>query len=169
VDRLTVQVAPREALFWLEIWGDCAAVETRLKAPLPAPCRATTHGDVRLIWWQPGVWLARLRLADQAVGLARLGAALADDGAVSDISGAFTRITVSGRAWRDLLMIGGVFDAEAPSFGPGSVAGTVIHHLPVHLDVIGETQLEAYIAPSYVADLLERWTTVAGRIAAAPS
>ncbi len=157
-DALTVQVAPREALFLLEIWGDPAAVETRLGAPLPASCRATAIDSARLIWWEPQTWLVRAPLADQAGALARLTAALADDGAVTDLSGAFTRIAVTGPGWRDLLMIGGVFDAESPSFGSGSVAATLIHHLPVRLDVIGETAVEAYVAPSYVGGLLHHWT-----------
>jgi heterotetrameric sarcosine oxidase gamma subunit len=154
---LTVQIAPREALFLLEVWGDAAAVETRLGAPLPAPCRASAIDGGRVIWWEPQTWLARVALADQAAALARLTDALGGDGTVTDVSGAYTRIAVSGPAWRDLMMIGGVFDAESPSFGPGSVAATVIHHLPVRLDVIGETAVEAYVAPSYAGDLLHHW------------
>jgi hypothetical protein len=64
-------------------------------------------------------------------------------------------------------MIGGVFDAESPSFGPGSMAGTVIHHMPVRLDVVSEGAVDAYVPPSYADDLLDHWRRSAARILAA--
>ena len=85
-----------------------------------------------------------------------LAAALQGRGAVTDVSGGFRRIRVHGPLWRELLMIGGVFDAEH-GFPVGSTAGTVIHHLPVRLDAVDAGTVDAYVAPSYAEELLHHW------------
>jgi heterotetrameric sarcosine oxidase gamma subunit len=132
-------------------------VERRLGLELPTAGKSITLTSARILWWEPKVWLVRgsdLDLAD----------ALADDGAAIDISGAFTRLRITGGAWRDLLMIGGVFDAESPAFAPGCIAGTVIHHLPVRLDVVDPQTVDAYTPPSYAAELAHHWETAARRM-----
>ncbi len=164
---LTVRRTEPEALFLVETWGCGAAVERRLAAAgiaAPAPCRSASAGDLRLMWWEPNTWLIRAPKPLRDETAVRLTEALAVDGAVTDVSGAFVRVRVEGALWRSLLMIGGVFDAESPSFGPGSVAGTVIHHLPVRLDVIDAGAADAYVPPSYAADLLHHWTAAAARL-----
>ncbi len=166
-ERLQVSIAPREALFLLEIWGEQVAVESRLEATLPLPCRSATAGTARTLWWEPETWLVRAPIAERDANLERLALVAGGDGAVTDISGALTRLRVEGPLWRDLLMIGGVFDAVSPTFGPGCVAGTVIHHLPVRLDVLSDSAIEAYVPPSYAEDLLHHWTRAAARLRAA--
>jgi len=163
-EGLQVRLAPREALFQLEIWGAMTAVEDRLQAALPLPCRSRTAGNARILWWEPGTWLVRAPIAEHVASLERLTLVAGGDGAVTDVSSAFTRLHVEGPLWRDLLMIGGVFDAEAPDFGPGCVAGTVIHHLPIRLDVLSDAVVEAYVPPSYAEDLLGHWTRASARI-----
>ena len=101
------------------------------------------------------------------VNYTRLNQALAEDGAATDISGGFLRQTLTGPAWRELLMISGVFDAEDPAFVPGCVAATVIAHTPVRLDVIGPDRVDAYVAPSQAGDLLALWTRAAARMTTA--
>src|SRR5277367_674605 len=71
-ERLQVRIAPRETLFLLEIWGDVAAVEDRLPATLPLPCRSWTAGNTRLLWWEPGTWLVRTPIAERDASLERL-------------------------------------------------------------------------------------------------
>lgn len=164
---LQLTVAAPQTLVALEIWGDGAAVQNRWGAALPAPCRSAWVGEQRVIWWEPNTWLLGAPLEALAQNEADLRGAVGADGAVTDLSGAFTRICVTGPLWRDLLMIGGVFDAESPGFGPGCIAGTVIHHLPVRLDVISDDAVNAYIAPSYAEDLLHHWTRAAARLQAA--
>jgi heterotetrameric sarcosine oxidase gamma subunit len=166
-DRLPIVVSPPETLLALEIWGDQAVVEHRLGAALPPSCRSATSGSRRLLWWEPGIWILRTTVEDRAALEPLLAPAVGDEGAVTDLSGGFIRIRISGRHWRDLLMIGGVFDAESPSFGPGSIAGTVIHHMPVRLDVVSEGAVDAYVPPSYADDLLDHWRRSAARILAA--
>jgi hypothetical protein len=63
------------------------------------------------------------------------------------------------------MMIGGVFDAESPAFGPDCIAGTVIHHPPVRPDVIDGKTVDAYTPPSYAAELAHHWKVAARRIA----
>jgi heterotetrameric sarcosine oxidase gamma subunit len=158
---LTIATMSPEPLVQIEIWGDRDAVERRLGAALPPAGRATTLNALRLMWWEPKVWLVRGSGDDLP---ARLADALGDDGAEFDVTGAFSRLRIAGAAWRDLIMIGGVFDAESPAFAPGSLAGTVIHHLPVRLDVIDAQTVDAYTPPSYAAELLHHWETAARRL-----
>jgi heterotetrameric sarcosine oxidase gamma subunit len=141
----------------IDIWGDVAAVERRLGAGLPKAGRSTTLNASRIMWWEPKVWLVRGFAAD-------LADAIAEDGAAIDVTGAFSRLRITGEAWRELLMIGGVFDAESATFAPDCIAGTVIHHLPVRLDVIDPQTVEAYTPPSYAAELAHHWEAAAGRI-----
>ncbi len=167
-DRLTIEVQPPECLLALELWGDRAGVEARLGAPLPLPGKSADAGERRVLWWEPGIWLVRAG-AEARTALERTVAeALVAEGAVTDLSGGFVRIRLSGSLWRELLMIGGVFDAESPTFGPGSVAGTVIHHMPVRLDVVSQETADAYVPPSYAEDLMEHWTHAAARLLSAP-
>ena len=164
-----VQVEPAASatLLIVEIWGDVAVVEARLRATLPAPGKALAAAGWRALWWEPETWLIRPAAEADSTVAAGLSAAIGGEGALTDVSGAFRRIVLQGPAWRSLLMIGGVFDAESPSFGPGCVAGTVIHHTPVRLDVLSPTTVEAYVPPSYAEDLLHHWRRSAARLAAA--
>ncbi len=152
-----VEILPTDALIAIDLWGAAEDVAARLDCGLPAPCRALAWGEHRILWWEPTVWLVRAPRSEREATLEILTAAVGDDGAATDLSGAFTRIRITGEGWRDLLMIGGVFDAEAPSFGMGSVAGTAIHHMPVRLDVVDETIVDAYTPPSYAEALLGHW------------
>jgi heterotetrameric sarcosine oxidase gamma subunit len=156
-DRLEIVVLPPEPLTQIEVWGDLAAVEGRLGATLPTAGRSTTLNAARVMRWEPKVWL--VRSSDAA-----FAEVLAEDGASIDVTGAFSRLRITGWAWRELLMIGGVFDAESPTFGPDCIAGTVIHHLPVRLDVIDAHTVDAYTPPSYAAELAHHWEVAAQRI-----
>ena len=88
---------------------------------------------------------------------------LGGEGGLTDVSGGFRRIRVQGLRWRELMMIGGVFDAEDEAFAPGCVVGTMIHHLPVRLDVVAIDTVDAYILPSYAEELLHHWPGTARR------
>jgi len=158
-----VEPATGEPLLLLEIWGDQSLVESRLGASLPKPGKALAETGSRALWWEPQTWLMRAP-SDASALAGRLSEASEGEGTVTDVSGAFRRIIVHGPEWRSLLMIGGVFDAESPAFGPGCVVGTVIHHMPVRLDVLSPTTVEAYAPPSYVEDLLHHWRASATRL-----
>ena len=162
------QATPPDALLRIELWAEPAAVSARCKAALgldlPADNRAVSVGDIRVIWREPMAWMARAPLDRRDALAATLSAAVGPDGAVTDISGAAVRCALSGPDWRSLLTHGGVFDAEDPAFAPGCVAGTVVEHMAVRFDVLADDAVDAYVAPSYAADLFAYWTAVARRL-----
>ncbi len=157
-DAVEIAILPSEPLAQLEVWGDLAAVERRLGSTRPKAGASVTLNASRVMWWEPKVWLVRGGDID-------LAEVLAEDGAAIEITGAFARLRITGAAWRELLMIGAVFDAESPTFAPGCIAGTVIHHLPVRLDVVDAQTVDAYTPPSYAAELVHHWKDAARRIA----
>ena len=120
-----------------------------------------TIGTLRVIWREPGAWMIRAPLAERDTLQDRLAIIAGADGVVTDISGAAVRCALRGHDWRVLLTYGGVFDAEAPAFGPGCVAGTVVEHIAVRFDVIADDHVDAYVAPSFAVDLFSYWTSVA--------
>lgn len=165
IETRRFQSAPPEALLRLELWGDSKSVSRRFAkafgAALPEPARAVTAGSLRVIWREPGAWMIRAQVSERAALQERLIEAAGEAGAVTDISGAAVRCALKGRDWRILLTYGGVFDAEAPAFGPSCVAGTVVEHIAVRYDVIAEDHVDAYVAPSYAEDLFGYWASVA--------
>jgi heterotetrameric sarcosine oxidase gamma subunit len=168
VSAITLTPTPRHDLLAVEVWTDGAAFAARFAAEFgvpPPPAGQARHlGAGRILWVEPGVWWLRTPPADAAATLVRLTAALADDGAATDISGGFLRQTLTGPAWRALLMLDAVFDAEDPAFAPGHVAATLIAHTPVRLDVIGPDAVDVYMPPSLAGDLLAVWTRATARV-----
>jgi heterotetrameric sarcosine oxidase gamma subunit len=164
----TFETGVNERLLTFETWTDSAAFGARFEAAfgatLPAPCRAIGLGVARVLWLEPAVWLLRAPRAEAAALSEKLSTVLGEDGAVTDISGGLVRRRITGPSWRGLLMIGGVFDAESRDFGPGCVAGTVIEHMAVRLDVIDAETVDAYVAPSYAHDLFHFWDRAAARM-----
>lgn len=148
-----------------------------------APVAATMEpaGDVIIL----DLWDGTLPPLDAAVtalqveprrwwlmGAARHCAAIAADiterGALTPIGGGLVRATLAGPGWRSLLTVSGCFDSEDPSFIPGQVAATVIHHVPVWIAVIGVDRCDVFFAASYAAALAELWRSVIGASAGAP-
>jgi sarcosine oxidase gamma subunit len=89
---------------------------------------------------------------------ANIAARIDDTGALAPIGGGLVRATFTGSAWRALLMVSSFFDAENPAFGPGDVAATVIHHVPVWIAPVATDVCEVYFAASYAHDLVGLWT-----------
>ncbi len=167
-DTQRFHLEPRQALLRLELWGEVADVSKRFEAAfgtsLPAASRSISSGDLRIIWREPKAWMIAAPMAGLPDLLAKLTDIVGHDGAVTDISGAAVRCSLRGPDWRILLTHGGVFDAEDPTFAPGCVAGTVVEHIAIRIDVVSETQADVYVAPSYAVDLLGYWETVAGSL-----
>lgn len=160
------QAQPPDALLRLELWSKPREVAARFKTafgdPLPGVGRAASMGALRVIWREPGAWMIRAPRSECEAMRLRLQTLAGEDGAVTDISGAAVRCTLRGADWRILLTHGGVFDAEAPKFAPGCVAGTVVEHIAVRFDVVAQDQVDAYVSPSFAEDLFAYWATVAG-------
>ena len=162
-DATTITALPAAPLHAVEIWSNPEAVAARAKAALGfvLPPMGQSAGDfaLTLIRYEPTVWLAEGDVSG-------LEAALGDDGAVTAIGGGVVRVRLAGPGWRELLMEGGVYNAEAASFGPGAAAATIIDHVNVRLHVTSESACIAYVPSSYAASMLHFWETALPLIAA---
>ena len=151
---VSITPLPAAPLHALEIWSNPIAVQTRFTASLgfalPALGKSGGTDALHLIRYEPTVWLVE---GDASP----LPAVLAEDGAITAIGGGIVRIRLSGPAWRRLLMEGGVFDAESPTFAKTCSAATVIDHVPVRLHVISDDTCVAYVPLSYSTALLHFW------------
>ncbi|MCO4093021.1 MAG: hypothetical protein HEQ34_13885 [Sphingorhabdus sp.] len=160
--ELTISTLPAAPLHVFEIWSNAASVAKRFKATcgfaLPHMGRSGGSDALRLIRFEPTVWLVE---GDASP----LSAILSDDGAVTAIGGGIVRIRLSGKGWRTLLMEGGVFDAESPTFTAGCSAATIIDHVNVRLHVVSDDACDAYVPLSFSKGLLHFWEQAAGSLA----
>ena len=160
---VTITTLPAAPLHALEIWSNPAAVAERFKAAtgfaLPVMGRSGGDESLRLIRYEPTVWLVE----GDASALSNI---LANDGALTAIGGGIVRVRLSGKGWRTLLMEGGVFDAESPSFATGCSAATIIDHVAVRLHVMDETTCDTYVPLSYTKSMIHFWKQAAGSLAA---
>ncbi len=154
----TITVLPAAPLFAFEIWSNPVEAAQRFEAAfgarLPASGSSLQLADLLLIRYEPTVWLAEGNIG----GLAEI---LGTDGSLTAIGGGIVRVRLSGTGWRSLLMAGGVFDAEAPSFAAGSSAATLIDHVGVRLYVESDDACLAYVPLSYAHDLVHFWELAA--------
>jgi heterotetrameric sarcosine oxidase gamma subunit len=154
VTDVTITALPAAPLHALEIWSNPAAVAQRLKEALgidlPVMGRSNGSDALRLIRYEPTVWLVE----GNASALSDI---LAEDGAVTAIGGGIVRVRLSGTGWRRLLMEGGVFDAESPNFATGCSAATIIDHVAVRLHVVNATTCDAYVPLSFSKGLMHFW------------
>lgn len=160
---VTITTLPAAPLHVFEIWSNPAAVAKRFQAAigfaLPATGQSGGNDTLCLIRFEPTVWLVE-------GDISALADVLADDGALTAINGGIVRMRLSGSGWRTLLMEGGVFDAEDPTFAAGCSAATIIDHVNVRLHVVDETTCDAYVPLSYSQGLLHFWQQAAGSLAA---
>lgn len=155
---VSITVLPAAPLHALEIWSNPAFVAQRFKKAfgftLPAMGRSDGNDALRLIRYEPTVWLVE---GDASA----LSGILADNGALTAIGGGIVRVRLLGKGWRTLLMEGGVFDAESPNFTTGCGAATIIDRVNVRLHVVNETTCDAYVPLSYSEALIHFWETAA--------
>ena len=158
---ITITALPAAPLHALEIWSNAASVAQRFNEAigfaLPAMGRSEGSDALRLIRYEPTVWLVE---GDASA----LSSILADDGALTAIGGGIVRIRLSGKGWRTLLMEGGVFDAESPAFATGCSAATIIDHVAVRLHVVSDDACDAYVPLSFSAGLIHFWQVAAGSL-----
>lgn len=160
---VTITTLPAAPLHALEIWSNPTEVAKRFAATtgfkLPAMGRSSGTETLRLIRYEPTVWLVE---GDASA----LPAIVADDGALTSIGGGIVRVRLSGKAWRTLLMEGGVFDAENPAFTVGCSAATIIEHVNVRLHVVSDEACIAYVPLSFSKALLHFWEVAAVTLSA---
>jgi heterotetrameric sarcosine oxidase gamma subunit len=151
---LTISQRSAAPLHAFEIWSNAAAVAKRFEAAtgfaLPPMGRSGGTDALRLIRYEPTVWLVE----GDASALPDI---LAEDGSLTPIGGGIVRVRLSGEGWRTLLMEGGVFDAESPTFTPGSSAATIIDHVAVRLHVVSDDACDVYVPASFSAGLVHFW------------
>ena len=149
--EVPIAALPAAPLHALEVWSNPAEVAERFKAAtgfaLPPSGRANGSDAMRMIRFEPTVWLVE---GDAAA----LPAVLGEDGAITAIGGGIVRVRLSGTGWRSLLMEGGVFDAETPGFAPGRSGATIIDHVNIRLHVETENACVAYVPASYSTSLI---------------
>ncbi len=152
--EVTITRLPPAPLHTLEIWSNPGKVAARIEKAtglaLPVMGRSIGNEALRLIRFEPTVWLAEGEVSP-------LPALLGEDGALTAIGGGIVRVALSGSRWRRLLMEGGVFDAESPDFAPGCSAATVIDHVAVRLLVTSVDACTVYVPASYAADMIHFW------------
>jgi heterotetrameric sarcosine oxidase gamma subunit len=158
---LTISQRPAAPLHALEIWSNAPAVAKRFEAAtgfaLPLMGRSAGTEALRLIRYEPTVWLVE----GDASALPDI---LGEDGALTAIGGGIVRVRLSGEGWRTLLMEGGVFDAESPTFTPESSAATIIDHVAVRLHVVSDDACDVYVPASFSAGLVHLWEEAAGSL-----
>jgi heterotetrameric sarcosine oxidase gamma subunit len=158
VTDVVIAALPAAPLHALEIWSNPAKVAQRFEAAcgfaLPPAGQSAGSDGLRLIRFEPTVWLVE---GDPSA----LRAILGEDGALTAIGGGIVRVRLSGQGWRSLLMEGGVFDAESPTFAPGCSAATVIDQVNLRLYVESDDACIAYAPLSYAADVIHFWAVSA--------
>lgn len=148
--ELTIAALPPAPLHAIEIWSNPQAVAARFLAAMGHELPPMGRAAGALIRYEPTVWLAE---GDVSAWPAILG----EDGAITAIGGGIVRVRISGQGWRTLLMEGGVFDAQSPTFASGCSAATIIDHVAVRLYVESEAACIAYVPASYAEGLLHFW------------
>jgi heterotetrameric sarcosine oxidase gamma subunit len=148
-----------QSLFRLALWNDAARarIGDGLGVPLPGPCRAVAHDGVRLLSLEQDHWLVACATPAAESWCRRIEALAGADAALVEVGAALVGRRLVGTGWRDLLMIGGVFDAEDTGFGAGCVARTVMHHSPLLIDVITADCADAYVPASHAMEFFGFW------------
>ncbi|WP_010187725.1 sarcosine oxidase subunit gamma [Sphingomonas sp. PAMC 26605] len=140
---VTVSFAPAADVLALDLWDS--------GVPPADSALRLLHAEPRR-WWVIGA-------GDAAEALA---AAVGERGALTPIGGGLVRATLAGPGWRWLLSVSGWLDTADPAFGKGLLVGSVIHHVPVWIDAIGDDACEVYLPSSYAATLADLWQRAIG-------
>jgi sarcosine oxidase subunit gamma len=84
-----------------------------------------------------------------------LGTLLAGKAVVTPLSSSRSRISIEGRAARDVLRKGIPIDLHESVFCPGKFAMTGVHHTPVLLHCSGEQRFELYAMRTFAMNVWE--------------
>lgn len=112
-----------------------------------------TFGVLSAIQTEPRRWWIFASEADVAPLMESLG----EYGAITPIGSGIALASLVGPGWREILMIGGWFDAEAPDFATGATAGTLLGHVSVRLNVVSAEQCDVYFGASYLEEMQHHW------------
>ena len=84
-----------------------------------------------------------------------LAATLSGKAIVTPLSSSRTRISIEGRAAREVLRKGIPIDLHETVFTPGKFAQTGVHHTPVLLHCTGENRFELYAMRTFAMNIWE--------------
>ena len=116
---------------------------------LPEPLTANAAGKKSICWLAPDEWLLSLPAADLGAAEAQLRAALSADCAVTDVSGAYTLISVGGGKAEELLRKSSPYDFHPSAFPVGKAVATVFAQTQAIIRRTAETQFELLVRRSY--------------------
>jgi sarcosine oxidase subunit gamma len=125
----------------------------------PPGRRAATGTHFDLVWAGPGKWLAISRDFTIANSLEKVLEGVA---AVSDHSGSFGLLRLSGGNARDMLAKGLALDLHPKKFQPGDTALSTIAHINVHIWQIDEIPSFKLAVPRSMAASFWAWLVHAG-------
>ena len=146
------------------------AVSRALGLELPVqPCTSAANAGLRLVWVGPDDWFVVGPKGEAALIEAKLRQALAGQHyAVTDVSGGYTVLHLSGVPARDVLAQGCPLDLHPRVFGPGSSAGSLFFKASVWLWQTDEAPVYEVLVRSsfrgYVWLMLERATQECGLV-----
>lgn len=137
-------------------FGEAVAKAVGGEPPL-TPNSVAVHGEVTLCWLGPDEWLI-MTPSDQVEKLLDgLRQGLADrHAAVTDVSGGFAAITLSGAAARKVLAKGCTLDLHPREFTAGRCAQSLLAKAGVVLIARAENDFEIVVRRSF-ADYLWGW------------
>ncbi len=166
-----VMLGERPFLGHLNLRGDAAdaqfvsAVSEVLGvAPPLEPNIVAEQGEHALLWLGPDEWLVLTPPDAQGGVLERLRGALADRfGAVTDVSGGQTVITLSGKRAREVLAKGCTLDLHPRAFGPGRCAQSRIAKSAALIRQTDESPAFEIVVRRSFADYLWQWLEDAAR------
>ena len=131
--------------------------------PPDRPNTAVEHNGRAALWLGPDEWLIVAPAGEEAIVVARLRDELrVGQGAVTDVSGGYECLAISGLDARSVLAKGCLLDLHPRVFGPGQCSQTLIAKAGVviwHRNVVDEFEL--LVRRSY-ANYLAEWLVDAG-------
>ncbi|MEO7400399.1 MAG: sarcosine oxidase subunit gamma family protein [Polaromonas sp.] len=147
-----------------------AAVSQALNLELPVqPCSSVADALHRLVWVGPDDWFVIGPKGQASAIESRLRAALAGmHHALTDVSGGYTVLHLSGTPVREVLAQGCPLDLHPRAFGPGSSAGSLFFKTSIWLWQTDEAPTyEVLVRSSFMGYfwlMLERSTQECGMV-----
>ncbi len=136
--------APEDTVF-------SAGVSSALGLGLPDVNQFAHGGPNRLIWVGPDDWFSVGMRGTEAPTVSALRSALRDDHAVTDVTGGYCLMTLSGPQARDILASGCPLDLHPTVFKPGMAAGTHFYKAAITIWMIDEEpRYEILVRRSFV-------------------
>ncbi|MGB7298637.1 MAG: sarcosine oxidase subunit gamma family protein [Burkholderiaceae bacterium] len=128
-------------------------VDESLGLSLPAPGSVTSRSADRLLWVGPDTWFWIGPPASGQSTVERL-MSVANEAhihcAVTDVSGGYAQITLSGPQAIDIIASGCPLDLHPAIFGPGAVASSLFYQAGIHLWKMDEqAQFELLVRSSF--------------------